>query len=167
MGEVRDFQSGWSIARLAEEWGIDRRTATKRIRDAGIAPAGKRNSHDIYRLADVAGALSGFSGAGGGEGGVVDPRDLPPMERRAFYQSENERLKVETTVGSLVPALEVEADYAALVKTLVQFFDTLPDVLERKAGLRPDQVDKVQEACDRLRQKMYEKVTDGDVRDSA
>ncbi len=167
MGDVREFQAGWSVARLAEEFGIDRRTATKRIRDAGIAPSGKRNGHDTYRLADVALAMSGFAGAAGGEGGVVDPRDLPPMERRAFFQSENERLKVETTVGQLVPALEVEADYAELVKTLVQFFDTLPDVLERKAGLRPDQVDKVQEQCDRLRQKMYEKITDGDVRDSA
>lgn len=38
------------------------------------------------------------------------------MERRAYYQSENERLKVETTTGLLVPAAEVEADYAELVK---------------------------------------------------
>ncbi len=102
-----------------------------------------------------------------GAEGVVDPRDLPPMERRAYYQSENERLKVESTIGQLVPAAEVEADYAELVKKVVQFFDTLPDVLERKAGLTPEQVVKVQDECDRVRQSMYEGITDDDVRDSA
>jgi len=49
----------------------------------------------------------------------------------------------------------------------VQFFDTLPDVLERKAGLTPEQVVKVQDECDRVRQSMYEGITDDDVRDSA
>ena len=107
-------------------------------------------------------------GAGGGQ--VVDPRDLPPMERRAFYQSENERLKVEQSLGTLVPAAEVEADYADLVKTVVQFMDTLPDVLERDCSLSPPQVIKVQEACDEVRMAMFKKVTGDegeDVRDSA
>ena len=36
----------------------------------------------------------------------------------------------------------------------MQFFDTLPDVLERKAGLTPEQVVKVQDECDRVRQSM-------------
>lgn len=167
MGDVREFQAGWSVARLAEEWGIDRRTATKRIREAGIPPSGKRNNHDVYRLADVAAALSGLAPTASGEGGVVDPRDLPPTDRRAYYQSENERLKVETTLGNLIPALEVEADYAETVKKFVQFLDTLPDVLERKLSLSPEQVDKVQEQCDRLRQELYENMIDDPVRDSA
>lgn len=169
MGDVRDFQPGWSIARLADEFGIDRRTATKRIRDAGVAPLGKRSGHDTYRVADVAGALLGHTPSGPG-GDEVDPRDLPPMERRAFYQSENERLSVEQKLGTLVPAAEVEADYADLVKMVVQFFDTLPDVLERDCGLVPEQVMKVQESCDRVRTEMFRRVTGeegGDVRDSA
>lgn len=165
MADIRDFSPGWSVARLADEFGMDRRTAAKRLRDAGIPPAGKRAGNDIYRLADAAAALVQPASAVGADG-VIDPRDLPPMERRAFYQSENERLKVETTTGQLVPAAEVEADYAELVKKIVQFFDTLPDVLERKAGLSPEQVVKVQDACDGVRQTMYEAITD-DVRDSA
>ena len=52
------------------------------------------------------------------------------------------------------------------MKKVVQFFDTLPDV-ERKAGLTPEQVVKVQDECDRVRQSMYEGITDDDVRDSA
>ena len=167
MADIREFTQGWSVARLADEFGMDRRTASKRLKEAGIAPSGRRSGNDIYRLADAAPALVSMGGTALGADGVVDPRDLPPMERRAYYQSENERLKVESTVGQLVPAAEVEADYAELVKKVVQFFDTLPDVLERKAGLTPEQVVKVQDECDRVRQSMYEGITNDDVRDSA
>ncbi|MBV6785935.1 DUF1441 family protein [Xanthomonas campestris pv. uppalii] len=166
MADIRDFSPGWSIARLADEFGMDRRTAAKRLREAGVPPSGKRGTNDIYRLADAAPALVSPSGASGSEQ-VIDPRDLPPMERRAYYQSENERLKVETTTGLLVPAAEVEADYAELVKKVVQFFDTLPDVLERKLSLSPEQVIKAQEECDRVRQSMYEAISDEPVRDRA
>lgn len=170
MGERLEFQPGWSIARLAEEFGMDRRTATKRLREAGIPPMGKRGGHDVYRLRDAAVALVDLASMPGGEQGVVDPRDLPPMERRAYFQSENERLKVETTLGTLVPAAEVEADMAHLVKQVTQTLETLPDVLERDCALSPEQVVRVQQSCDELRQAMYDAVmgTDPeDVRDSA
>jgi hypothetical protein len=165
MGEVTTFQAGWSISRLADEFGLDRRTVAKRLRDAHVQPCGKRGGSDVYRLADAAPALVDRALADP-EQQQKNPRDLPPMERRAFYQSENERLKVEVSTGALIPAPEVEADYAALVKVVAQFFDTLPDVLERDAGLTGEQVERVQEACDRVRQAIYEKVVSDDVRDS-
>jgi hypothetical protein len=170
MGDVRAFQAGWSIARLADEFGMDRRTATKRLRDAGVPPAGKRAGHDVYRLADAAAALVDPIVAGGADAqGVVDPRDLPPKERKDYYQSENERLKVEVTLGTLVHAAEVEADYAKLVKAFVQAIDTLPDILERDCALSPEAVQRVQRSCDELREHLYERVVgeDEDVRDSA
>lgn len=169
MGDVRAFQAGWSIARLADELGMDRRTATKRLRDAGIPPCGKRGGHDVYRLADAAPALVDPIGPSV-ETGVVDPRDLPPKDRKDYYQSENERLKVEVTIGQLIPAAEVEADYADLVKKVVQVLDTLPDILERDCALTPEAVVKVQETCDQVRQQMYERVIaedEDDVRDRA
>ncbi|PZO71407.1 MAG: terminase small subunit, partial [Sphingomonas taxi] len=130
----------------------------------------KRSGYPVYRLADVAGPILGVSD-GEAEAGVIDPRDLAPKDRKDYFQSENERLKVEMTMGTLVPAVEVEADMADLVKQIVQFLDTLPDDLERKLALKPEQVVKVQERCDRIRQLMYEKVVtdeaDGDARDSA
>ena len=80
MGDVSQFQAGWSIARLADEFNIDRRTATKRIREAGVAPFAKRGGNDVYRLIDVAAALLGLAPGDTGGGQVVDPRDLPPKE---------------------------------------------------------------------------------------
>ena len=163
MADVATFVHGWSVTQLAKETGKARETVSKRLRDAGVAPAGKRGGYDVYRLADAMQAIYGStdSEAGG------NPRDLPPLERRAFYQSENERLKVEVATGALVPAPEVEADYASLVKLVAQFFDTLPDVLERDCGLTGEQVERVQEACDKVRQQMFEKVVAEDVRESA
>ena len=169
MGEVRNFRRGWSISWLAEQFGMDRKTVSKRIREAGIPPTGKDGGYDVYSLADVAAVL--VDPAAGPVPGVIDPRDLPPKDRKDYNQSENERLKVETTMGALVPAVEVEADMAELVKMAVQFLETLPDVLERKLSLQPDQVIKVQERCDHIRQQLYDKIMQGDadggVRDSA
>lgn len=154
MGEVTQFQAGWSISQLASEFGMDRKTVSKRLREAGVAPTGKRGGYDVYRLHDAVQPLFGRTDAEA----AANPRDLPPLERRAFYQSENERLKVEVATGALVPAPEVESDYADFVKLVAQFFDTLPDVLERDCGLTGEQVERVQEACDRVRQQMFEKV---------
>lgn len=169
MGDRLEFQPGWSISRLATEFGIDRRTATRRLEKAGVQPSGKRSGHVVYNLRDAAPALVDMAAVQLGGDGGMDPRDLPPMERRAYYQSENERLKVETTTGQLVPAAEVEADMAKLVKILVTMLATLPDVLERDCALSAAQVVRVQEACDEVRQAMYEAVIveDDDVCDSA
>lgn len=172
MGEVKPFRSGYSISRLADEFRMDRKTVANRIRDAGVSPAGKSGGYPVYHLADVALAIVAPElAAGAGVPGVIDPRDLPPKDRKDFYQSEQARLQVETTMGALVPALEVEAQLAEIVKTAVQFLETLPDVLERKLSLSADQVIKVQERCDHVRQQMYDKImqgeADGDLRDSA
>ena len=156
MGDVREFRSGWSLARLAEEFGMARATVGKRIRDVGLPPAGRRNGYDVYAIADVApllvDALSPVAG-------VVDPRDLPPKERKDYFQSENERLKAEVTIGTLVHVMEVEADYAALMKQVVKLLDTLPDILERDCAMSPEEVTKVQTSCDRLREQLYDAVT--------
>jgi hypothetical protein len=77
------------------------------------------------------------------------------MERRAWYQSENERLEVERKKGQLVPASTVEAEFAVLIKGMVQRLDTLADVLERDAALTPAQVEIVQRTVDSVREEMY------------
>ena len=36
MADIHEFSQGWSIGRLAEEFRMDRRTASKRLKEAGI-----------------------------------------------------------------------------------------------------------------------------------
>lgn len=163
---IQQFTYGWSAQWLADQFKMDRRTVIKKLKEGECPVLKEADGHATYRLKDAAPLLLGIDK---GAGAVNDPDKLPPMERRAFYQSENERLKMEVSKQNLVPAAEVERDYAQLVKVVSQFFDTLPDVLERDAGLAPEQVISVQTSCDRVRQSIYEAVTkeEDDVRKRA
>ena len=47
---------------------------------------------------------------------------------------------------------------AAMAKRMVQFLDTMPDQLERDAGLTPAQVDAVHVSVGRMRGALYEAI---------
>lgn len=129
-----------SISRAAELLCMDRKTVSKRIADANIAPAGMRDGYPVYDGRRVCEACLLPQGATDGEGSI-DPRNLKPMDRRAWYQSERERMAVEAEARQLIPAIEVHAEMAEMARGFVQFLDTLPDALERRVHMRPDQIE--------------------------
>lgn len=129
-----------SISRLAELLCMDRKTVARRIADANIPPSGKRDGYPVYDGRRACEACLSPQGSGDGEQ-VTDPRLLKPMERRAWYQSERERMAVEAEARQLIPAIEVHAEMAEMARGFVQFLDTLPDALERRVHMRPDQIE--------------------------
>lgn len=145
-----------SIARLAEEFGMARETVSKRLAQAQVQPDGKRNGYPVYRLRDACPAL--LEPAAYDEDGNPDPSSLPPDKRNSWYQSEIRRLEVEMKCGELIPAGEVEIEMADLVKSLLQFTDTLGDSLERDCGLTPEQVEAVHSAVAKHRASFYREV---------
>ncbi|APX94294.1 terminase small subunit [Halomonas sp. 1513] len=162
MGEVigREQAYHWSISRLAEAIGRDRRTVATLIKDAAIPPAGSRRGNPIYRLADVVDALTADRRAITGDG--LDINDLLPQDRKAWFQSENERVKLERELRSLVPDSEVQREMAALAKAVASGLDSLADMLERDAGLPPEAIEMVQLVTDALREQMYQAIVDDD-----
>lgn len=156
-----------SISRLANEFGMARETVAKRLRSAGVKPDGKRDGYPVYRLRDAAPAL--IEVAATDEQGEIDPDKLAPEKRRAWFQSERDRMELEAKAGKLIPALEHERDVARILGVVVQTFETLPDILERDEGLLPHQVDRVQKVLDRKREELYESLVseETDVRLSA
>lgn len=122
----------------------------KRLSLANVKPAGTCSGHPVYKLSDAVPAILGMHNGGDPD----DPRTLPPEKRRAWYQSERVRVELEVSNGKLIPVAEVEM--AEFVKRAVQFLQTLPDILERDAGLTPEQVQRTQDCIDRLRGQMYE-----------
>ncbi len=84
----------------------------------------------------------------------ADVDSLSPADRRAWFQSENERLKFEKEIGELIPASEVALEMSALAKTVVQALETLPDILERDCGLQPKDLIRVQQVTDDVRDQM-------------
>lgn len=143
-----------------------RETVAKRLAAASVAPAGTRHGHPVYRIRQAAEAL--LDPAMRAEDGDIDPKRLAPMDRNAWYQSEIRRLDLEMKCGQLLPAAEFEAEAARVVKTLVQFLETLGDQLERDVALSPEQVDAVNTAVSRQRAQLYELLTqEEDVRERA
>ncbi|EIQ0035148.1 DUF1441 family protein [Escherichia coli] len=82
---------------------------------------------------------------------------MEPKERKDWYQSENERIKLEKEQRKLIPVDEVVIVYSSMRKAVVQVLETIPDVLERDCALTPQAVGVVQQAIDDLRYTLQEK----------
>jgi hypothetical protein len=157
MPEVSSIEDAykWPIVRLAEAFGFHRDTVRKRIRQANVVPAGMKSGNPVYALKDVGPALFNEYSQSGGD---VDPKELPPMERRAWYQSENERVKLEKDLRSLVSVDESTKEMANLAMMVAKTLDGLADILERDVGLDPESLERVQQVTDSLREQTYQKI---------
>lgn len=125
-----------SLSALSREFGIARETVGKRLAAAGVVADGERKGHPVYRVGPACRALLTAEIATTGK--VDNPEDLPPQDRRAWYQSERERVHLEREQQNLVPAEDVREQLALILKITSQFLDTLPDILERDCQLQPD-----------------------------
>lgn len=140
------FDLKLNINQIAELTGLHRQTVSQRV--AGLNPAlGSNSKLKLYALRDL--ILTGLA-----EKMSADVDSLSPADRRAWFQSENERLKFEKEIGELIPASEVALEMSALAKTVVQVLETLPDILERDCGLQPKDSIRVQQVTDDVRDQM-------------
>jgi hypothetical protein len=152
---------GVSISALAAEFGMDRKTVSKRLGEAGIDPIGQVKKYDVYRMRDAVKALfrvpveRGVPGDSDEEEPALDPQRMLPTDRKAWFQSENERLKYERAKRHLIPDAEHEEGIADVIKSCVQVMDTLPDRLERECRLPPAAVALVVKAIDGVREDLY------------
>lgn len=149
MGEVVNYRDGdlWSISRLAEAFGVARRTVSARL--IPIKPAGERRGSPVYHIKDASAAILQVGGRGGG---IMPDLDQFPEARKAWYQSENERLKFEKEIRQLIPESDVARNMAFLAKTVAAGLDSLPDLLERDAGIEPNAIELVIDVIDGLRE---------------
>ncbi len=139
----------WSLNQLSREFGIARETVGRRLSDAGISPSGQRRGHPVYRVGEAARAIlvpqqQPFSG-------VADPDSLTPKERRDWYASENDRVKLEKESGIVAPVEEVRVEWGAILQRIGAALDVIPDKLERKVGLPADGLDLVEREIDSVR----------------
>lgn len=159
MAKVRQLGVHLNLSQIASEFGVARETARKRLDDAGVQASETRGGHPVYRLREV---LEAFAGEDG-----FDPDKLKPWERKAHYQAEHEKLRLQVERGELVPSIEVEQGEAAIFKIVTQGLETLPDVLERDVGLSPLQLARVERHLDEYREALYRALNEGDEGDGA
>lgn len=86
-----------NINQLAALSGLHRQTVVARLKN--IRPAGGHDKLKLYRLTDI---LTEFMGLPP----PVAEGEMDPHERKAWYQSERERLKFEQETAQLIPASE-------------------------------------------------------------
>jgi hypothetical protein len=147
-----------SISQAALICGSTRETIRKRIAKTGIKPAaGDDQGHPLYEILDVVAAYLGVRSKG--QSDPVDPSDLPPAERNAWFQSESKRLDLLERMGQLLPAKDWEREASAIYTELAQFFESLPDVMERDADLTPQQIQRLSELLDRERLRLHQDIT--------
>jgi hypothetical protein len=146
-----------SVSRIAHVLSCSRDTVSRRIAEGHVPPAGRQGGHDVYDLRAVIHAMGAPAG-----GGVLDPDTLDPFKRRAFYQGEHDKLRLQVARGELVPRDEVEQDQARVAKIVAHFFDTLPDVIERDCGASPLILAKLEQCLDRVREYLHDEVIGDD-----
>lgn len=140
------FDLKLNINQIAELTGLHRQTVSQRV--AGLTPSlGSNSKLKLYALRDL--ILTGLA-----EKMSADVDSLSPVDRKAFWQAENERLKYEEKTGELIPASEVAFEMGAMAKAVVQTPETLPDILERDCGLQPKDLIRVQQVIDDVRDQM-------------
>ena len=144
------FDLKLNINQIAELVGMHRQTVSQRV--AGLTPAiGSNSKLKLYALSDLI-------KIGLAEKITADVDSLSPVDRRAFWHAENERLKYQRDTGELVPAFAVAQEMSSLARAVVQSLDTLPDILERDCGLPPAALMRVQQVIDDLRDQMAQQI---------
>lgn len=150
-----------SKARIAREWGVDRRTVDNLIAD--IPPGDKSGANPKWFIKDVAGAMDRYLNGGGVAtidvgGEEFDPKELMPADRKNWYESEVKRLAVEKEQGRLIQDDEFETALAEAFKIVKTTLVTLADVLERDVGLSAGQVIKTESVVDVLLTTLYSRM---------
>lgn len=137
---------GASIRQLSIMFQMDKTVVQKRL--AGLAPAGRARGTSIYNIKQAAQRL-------------VDPGyeieryilnmnhlDLPPLVGKEFWNGQRSRLTFETENGDLWRTADVVRTLSLVLLTYRMVAQTLPDVLEREAGLARHQKATVRRVVD-------------------
>ncbi|HAX2332673.1 TPA: DUF1441 family protein, partial [Escherichia coli] len=90
----------------------------------------------------------------------AEDEDMDPHARKAWYQSERERLKFQHETVQLVPVSDVRRSFSVVVKAIVQVLETWPDRLERDRGWTASQLNEVQIVVDEIRDTLEKAVID-------
>ena len=76
--------------------------------------------------------------------GQIDPETLPPGERKQWYDGEAKRREMQVKDRELIEAAELEEDIGTAYASIAQTLLSLPDLLERRAGLPPEAAEQAE-----------------------
>jgi hypothetical protein len=128
---------GASIRQLGLMFRADPKVVQRKL--GGIVPCGRRHGTSIYNVKEAASRLvePGYSI----ERYIMEMNhtDLPPLLSKEFWNSQRARLAFEEANADLWRTADVVRIVAELLTTYRFVAQTLPDTLEREAGLSREQ----------------------------
>ena len=153
--ELKNFRL--NITQLAAITDLHRQTVASKLANVQPAP-GSNPKLKLYAITDILREL--LTSTTPSE--LVDVDKMLPPDRKAWFQSERERLKFQQETGELIPASEVTREFSSMAKAMVQVLETLPDILERDCAMTPSAVVRGQQVIDDLRDQIALKVEQAD-----
>jgi hypothetical protein len=81
--------------------------------------------------------------------------------KRETYRAQMEELRYREAARELIPAIEYERALASAFKLVASALESLPDVLERDAGIDGPAVERCQTVIDRIREDLYASLVNG------
>lgn len=156
--EVADIQDRFlfSLSQLSTAFGPSRETVNKRLMAAGVAARSQRRNHNVYHIGDA--ALAILSNNVPTFEGVSDPDQLSPKDRLDWFKSETERLKLEEKQGAVLVVEVVRVEWGEMLQKVGAALDAIPDKLEQKCRLGPDELQEVENVIDSARVELAEQL---------
>jgi phage terminase Nu1 subunit (DNA packaging protein) len=145
-------------AELAEFFGVSL-TSIDRWVSRGC-PVVQRGAKGISWVFDLLAVAEWRFGRPDEPEAALDPDRMSPKERKDWFDSEFRRRQLQVQDRELIPVTEHEEAVAHLARQVVMTLETLPDVLERDAGITPAAVERCQRVVDSLRETLAERVAD-------
>lgn len=156
--DISDVVAGVTVTWLATVFRMGTNTVKRKLADCPVLQ--KHKAANLYDLkvavqylvqpkVDVAEYIKS-----------MNPRDLPPMLQRDFWDAQNKRIAFEEASGDLwrtEKVMEVLAEAFKLIKTNVQLW---PDTIERVHGLTDDQRKALVECGDGLLRDIHSALVD-------
>lgn len=137
-----------SIRSLSALTGQDRDAIRSAIGRAKIEPAGQLGGYPAYRLSDAIKALLARHGD-------VDPATLSPSDRKALADAKLREHTLAIKQGEYLPREAVRQGCAVAYQMVAQSIRSIPDNLERKLGLTPDQTEFAELVVDQISTDLY------------
>lgn len=122
-------------AQVAEFFDVSLPTVEAWLRKG--MPIMQRGSKGVAWVVDLCAAAQWRFGSQS-SGGDIDPDELEPIPRKAWYEGEAKKRELQIKDGELIPVGEVERAVATAFSAIASDILAIPDHLERRYGVGAD-----------------------------
>ena len=162
MTEVIELSKVQSLRRLnkselAEFFGVSPQALDGWIRRG--CPAVTRGQPGRPWVFDALDVARWRFGPGDSPSGELNPDDMTPQDRKAWFESETKRRALQVQDRELIPAIEVEQVVSTAFQAIAQGLRSMPDNIERRTGCPPEIVEAIEVALDAEMNALAEKLS--------